>query len=357
MKEHIFNKNSTDACKGLALILLLWHHLFYMNPEFGFITYKFALLSKVCVAIFVILSGYGFSESVKHKNIGLFSFYQKRLVPLLFNYWFIALIFVPIGILLFDRTLFDAFSSHAYTKFIVQMTGLHRFFYSDYGYNATWWYMSVIIALIILFPFIYDLIKKYGMLILILLLILLFPKNFFSPVINTWLLPFSLGIYLSQNNYIATISNRLNRFGNWRFVMLVGAIIFIAVFRSFSPVLGGIYSDWLFGGILILFIFEVTMVFNRLNLILGYLGKHLFNIFLFHTFIYLYFFSDFIYMFKYPVFIFFVLLFICILVSLVIEQLKVIVGFDKLVKWVSRLKVPAYLEIDFVRKATVDVSK
>jgi hypothetical protein len=57
--KKLFGINSTNACKGVALILLLWHHLFYQNPEYGLFVFKFATLSKVCVAIFVILSGYG----------------------------------------------------------------------------------------------------------------------------------------------------------------------------------------------------------------------------------------------------------------------------------------------------------
>ena len=78
-----FDINTTNASKGVALMLILWHHLFFRLPdEYGFIVYSTALLAKVCVAIFVVLSGYGLSESVKNKNINLFSFYKKRLTKL-----------------------------------------------------------------------------------------------------------------------------------------------------------------------------------------------------------------------------------------------------------------------------------
>jgi len=353
MNNKLFNKDSTDSCKGVALILLLWHHLFFTHPEFGYITYKIALLSKVCVAIFVLLSGYGFSESIKLKNVGLYEFYQKRLVALYFNYWFISLIFVIIGILFMDRTFQDVFTSHAYVKFTIQMTGLHRFAYSEYGYNATWWYMSVIISLTILFPFIFDLTKKYGALVLFFFLIILLPNSALFPVINTWLLPFALGIYISQKNYITAISNHLNIYGSWRFFILMTAIVLMAILRSHIPLLGGEKIDWLFGGLIILFVFELTTAFRLIEKALGFLGQHLFNVFLFHTFICGYYWSEFIYSFQNPLLIFSCLLFICIITSLVIEKIKRKVYFGVLIGKIMKLRVPASIEIAFQKNAPV----
>lgn len=354
MKDTTFNIDSTNACKGIALILLLWHHLFYRHLEYGIMTYELAILSKVCVAIFVILSGYGFSESVKSKNVGLFSFYQKRLIAIYSNYWLIALIFVPIGVFFMGRTFQDVFTSHEYPKFIIQMTGLHRFAYSEYGYNATWWYMSVIIPLIILFPFIYDLIKKYGAIILILFFIILLPKRQIFPVINTWLLPFALGIYLSEKRRLVTMSNCINKYGKWRFVMLISAISLVAIFRSRIPLLKGAEIDWLFGGLIILFVFELTKAYKQLQFPLAFLGKHLFNIFLFHTFIFAYYWREFIYSFQNPFMIFVVLLSICIAISMLIEQMKRRVYFNKLLERANEFQVPAKYEIAFQQNAPAD---
>ena len=343
----MFSINSTNSCKGLSLLLLLWHHLFYQHPDFGHIVYRTALLSNVCIALFVILSGYGFSESIKQKTIGLFEFYKRRLSVIYSNYWFIALIFVPVGIVFMNRAIQDVFTDHAYAKFIIQMIGLHRFAYPEYGYNITWWYMSVIIPLIILFPFIYDLTQKYGVFILSMLLIIVIPDKASIPVITTWLLPFALGIYFSQRNYITTISRHLSSYKLWRFPMLIIAIMFLAAFRTYSPLLNGNKIDWLFGGLIILFIYELTISFKLVEILLSFLGKHLFNIFLFHTFIYYYYWEAFIYSFKYPVLIFLVLLSICIVLSIMIEFLKKYIHFYELVKKFQKLKVPVTIEIAF----------
>ena len=347
--------NSTKACKGVALIFLLWHHLFYQHPEFGFFIHSTAVLAKVCVAIFVILSGYGYSESVKFKNVGLFEFYKNRFIVIYSNYWFIALIFVSIGVLFMDRTLQSAFSSHAYAKFIIQMTGLHRFAYSELGYNETWWYMSVIIPLIVLFPFIYDLIRKYSLFLLFLLLVLLIPNKAGIPVINEWILPFALGVFLSQRDYISAISRHLSTFGWWRFFILFMAITLIAAFRSYSPLLSGTKIDWLFGFLIILFVFELTMKSKIIEKLLSMLGGHLFNVFLFHTFIFYYYWESFVYSFSQPVLILIVLLSLCVTISIALEYLKKLLGFYWVIEKVKSLKMPFSMEIPFQKDAPADV--
>lgn len=62
------SKTDTLVLKGVALLLLLSHHLFYKNPGlYNDITIignhqlvqTVGIVSKVCVSIFVFLSGYG----------------------------------------------------------------------------------------------------------------------------------------------------------------------------------------------------------------------------------------------------------------------------------------------------------
>ncbi len=61
------NIRESNSLKGIALILLLIHHLFYIqNGKFDDVyiaghgvVNTLGLLCKVCVAMFVFLSGYG----------------------------------------------------------------------------------------------------------------------------------------------------------------------------------------------------------------------------------------------------------------------------------------------------------
>lgn len=61
-------------------------------------------------------------------------------------------------------------------------------------------------------------------------------------------------------------------------------------------------------------------------------GKHSMNIFLFHTFIYLYWFKDYIYITRNPLLIFLSLLIPCYIISVVIEFIKNRIGFYRLAK-------------------------
>ena len=162
----------TNILKGIALILLLIHHLFYIdNGLYDDITIAgrgvvqtIGLWSKICVAIFVFLSGYGLTAQMeKNSGVGnLARFYWRRFTKLMFNYWFIWLIFVPIGVFVFHYTFQDAYGNYAGIKFLLDATGLINAF-GLYGYNVTWWFYSCIILLYILFPFLFRLLKKDAM--------------------------------------------------------------------------------------------------------------------------------------------------------------------------------------------------
>jgi len=121
-----------------------------------------------------------------------------------------------------------------------------------------------------------------------------------------------------------------------------------ALYRIYGPVLNETKIDWLFGLLVILFVFELSISFQWIGKILGMLGGHLFNVFLFHTFIYYYFFSDFIYSFKYPVLIFLVLFVTCLAISMFLEYVKRHIGFYTYTGKIQNLKIPAWMEIPFV---------
>ena len=58
--------NDTTVLKGVAIILLLAHHLFYQGIGYNdihlygshYLVKEIGIVSKLCVAIFVFLSGY-----------------------------------------------------------------------------------------------------------------------------------------------------------------------------------------------------------------------------------------------------------------------------------------------------------
>lgn len=84
---------------------------------------------------------------------------------------------------------------------------------------------------------------------------------------------------------------------------------------------------------------------------LEFLGKHSFNIFLFHTFIYYLYFPFLIYWSRNPIIIFISLLISSIVVSIGIEKLKNMIGFYKLQNWLMQKKENPYKSNLFKPKA------
>ena len=322
-----FDISITNASKGMALMLILWHHLFYEKPEMGWLVFQTALLAKVCVGIYVILSGYGLAESIKHKKLDIASFFKRRLVKLYMNYWLIALIFIPIGTLFMGRTLEGVFGEYAYFKLLIQMLGLHMYTSVSYGYNATWWFMSLIIVLYAIFPLVFPLTQKFKLWFLAFCAVLLFVP---IPLVNDWIFPFAVGVYLSQNDGFVRMFAWLQKQGTLRFAILLALTIFVAWYRQNGYLFDSIRADTVFGILLILWTTELVLVSGYAKKALEFIGVHSFNIFLFHTFIYYYYFPNFIYSFHYPVLIFGVLLGVCLVISVGIEAFKKKINFDKI---------------------------
>ena len=108
----------TNVLKGIGLLLLLCHHLFYVQKGLyddihlvgdHYLVQELGIWCKVCVAIFVFLSGYGLTVgAIKARGFNVRSFYWHRFTKLLLNYWLIWVLFVPISLFFFGRTFTDA---------------------------------------------------------------------------------------------------------------------------------------------------------------------------------------------------------------------------------------------------------
>jgi len=191
----LFDTRITLFAKGIACFLLLWHHLFYMHPEYGQFVQATAQLAKVCVAVFVMLSGYGLSASSSKLNP--LDFYRIRLSKIYIGYWCVFAVFVPISWVFFGRGLYEVFNGHEWIKFLFQLAGLQSY-YGGYGFNPTWWFMSAIIPLYFLFPLLERMARSRmgGTILVAVSCVMLFGWLVFS----VWLLPFAVGILAEKHN-------------------------------------------------------------------------------------------------------------------------------------------------------------
>lgn len=199
-------QNDTYVIKGIAIILMLLHHLFYVRRELydDFILYgnhgivnEIGIFSKVCVAIFVFLSGYGLTVSNgNNKKISLKDFYAHRFVKLYMNYWLIWLLFVPLSVYCFGRTFDVVYGSHIIPKLVADLFGVINVF-GLYGYNPTWWFYSAIIVLWLLYPLFLRL-SKYPAFLLILGVVCYFSPVRMTIGISSYVLPFVVGILYAK---------------------------------------------------------------------------------------------------------------------------------------------------------------
>lgn len=302
----LLSAQDSKVAKGAAVLLLLWHHLFYEHPEYGQIVHRSAELAKICVSIFLIISGYGLAKTF-HPEENVFQFYRKRLGKLYATYWLVFVICVPISILFFGGSLKAAFPSvnHPGLAAFFQFLGLHMF-YGGYGFNPTWWFMSAIIPLYVLFPFIYQAIDKYGWWGLLVCMIAFSFPGVRIPVIGGWLVPFTIGIFIAKYEW-AKKSFMCNWLNSWLKLIEILALIFVLSLAmkkagGYGSLLSALMRLDLALALLVIYgsacLGRHALVFNKS---LSFLGEHSYTMFLTHTFLYYIWFPKTFYTLGYPV--------------------------------------------------------
>lgn len=299
------SENDSRTAKGGALLLLLWHHLFYMHPEYGWFVHYSSVLSKFCVTMFLLLSGYGLAKVFVPEQC-VFQFYFRRMSKLYVTYWFIFAIGVPISMLLTGVTIESAFSSvhHPYLAFVLHFFGLSMF-YGGSAFNGSWWFMSAIIPFYLLFPFFFVMIDKYSWWGLLVCLLCTAMPNLNIPILQPWIFPFVLGIFLARwniskdsiwNNKIATLPRLIAVFTVLTMLSLLlkkygGSFSFIRIFLRF---------DLLMALTAIYFFVYLARLHKIIHIVLQVFGEYSFIIFLSHSFLYYRWFPHLFYRLKHP---------------------------------------------------------
>lgn len=330
------SREDTNVLKGLALLLLLAHHLFYINDgQYNdmHIIGRYNLVqtigysSKICVAIFVFLSGFGLS--VKYQRVVSIEkkrFYAERFTKLYINYWIIWLLFMPISLIIFGPSLHQAYGSMIPVKLLLDFTGLINVI-GLYGYNPTWWFYSCIILLYAFFPFIHACNRKGFMPFMLIASVVLYliPGNI-ALCARLFLPSFLIGVYMAENK-----KNTPPLFAcAIMLIMLLGERVYMKY---------EILCDAITVMMLTLVYVQIKLP-KWLSAILHYLGRHSMNIFLFHTFIYYLWFRDYIYISRSPLVIYMTLLISCIIISIAIEYVKGVLKLDKIQSQIISLLCP-----------------
>lgn len=335
-----FTVNDTNFSKGVAMCLMILHHLFWNVSDMGVDIYgmalaqKIGILSKVCVAIFLLLSGYGLSKSVKN-DYKIMEFYKKHLSKIYINYWFVVIISFIVGAIFFSDKTKALIGENALYKIGLNFTGLH--YLTGYmGFNSSWWFITTIIVLYLLFPLIRVLIKKYKYYFLIATLILLVPEKIPFDVLNIKYVafnffPFILGAYIAEYKIFEKIhlaeEKQYLKYGI--FMLVISCLFFIIPIRlKLGMSYEGYRIDTLFGLLIIIFNFLYLSKITILSSFLVYVGKYSMDMFLIHGFITTLYTAEFIYGLKNPITMFLVSLLISLLISVLFSKTKKALKID-----------------------------
>ena len=187
-------KDDSMVIKGVAILAMMWHHCFLPN-RFESYDLVFSPLGvgrvvniagffKICVSLFAFVSGYGLYCSLKGSESREFrtgKWYLIRYLKTFSDYWPIVILLCTAG------QLINGGASAAYmhgsifngvVNFILDLLGLAAFFKSP-QFIGTWWYMSTALVYIILAPFLYLFIRRFGSAPLVIITMIV-PRLFYA---------------------------------------------------------------------------------------------------------------------------------------------------------------------------------
>lgn len=348
MNNFSISRHNTAVLKGIAICGMLLLHLYACPISDSIDSYSgfplwIGTVGRVCVSLFLFCSGYGLSvqyHSFPKSFHSSSKFVLKRLIKFYTNYWTVFILFVPISILCFNRTLEIAYQGRPIIpSFIIDILGIAGY----RSFNVTWWFNRWILFLYLLFPAIHWITHKIGAFpsTIIGFVILLYP---FVYEIHLLQFPFLLGIIWEMTEESSQIIRLYNRKPHL-FLAICGMFTFLLVYlRIFPPsgFLGTIYIDPFLACSICALVLCISSLLKRDMHVLSFLGSHSTNIYMIHTFLYLYWFPNW---FHQSSSMrnggnFFILMGICLILSILIEWLKKKLGIISLSRFlISKLSL------------------
>ena len=365
-----FTKEHTMQMKGIAIIILLFHHCFLNAQRWATVPYEklattkgwgyypisfapfsshtiqyLASFSKICVAMFVFMTGYGMwvSYESQKKKTTMSNYIKKRMVTLMTG---VLIIFAVTEILAIPTGRFIEVYGHDFRSvvyMIIDALGLAKLLGTPL-FCLTWWYMSLAIVLIMIFPFVHSMMEKYQWIVVVASIIVPRACGFGqSTDLFRYLLAYTLGMYFAQHDLLARIKERFMEQNMARkllslIVSLIGLAVIIKCRQN--AWIGWKYLDF-WDGFAAMYVIVISYIYilNGKWIVkgLGFLGKHSMNIFLIHSFYRDVFFHEFTYSFYYAWLDYIVLMAISLVTSMVLEWFKKLIRYEKFIDWVKRL--------------------
>lgn len=276
-------KNTTQMIKGMAIIIMITHHFIVMPfIELPYLVTLFGYACKICVAIYAVLSGYGYFFA-KEKTV---RYGMKKIWGLLQIYWIsLFTLFIPAAM--------SGGWKLTPWSLIVQLFGLLP--------NLNWfaWYVFFYIFCMLIMPVLYRYkifhfkpVMNLAIMIIapyvIAVVLHTFPSYGENTIINDlfscflYFPCFLVGFWMAENKVIERIKqNKVLKNPLYGFIGIV--LIFVA--RIVSNSIVSLPLDVIYAPVLICMICSLEKVLNLkcVSIMFGVLGKYSTGMWFFHA--------------------------------------------------------------------------
>ncbi len=365
-KDRSFSKFASQSIKGVAIILMMLHHCFLAPERWEGYTVSFAPFTekqvvdlanfgKICVAMFVFISAFGITKScmkitADSDNKQKESSYQKstviRLFKLLWGFWGSFAVWQIFSALNYRFAFTE--NTHNYLTvygkgpesvlyFITDAFGLSELFKTP-TFNGTWWYMSLAIIIILIMPLLYELYKRFGIVVVILAPLLPQFLGVEKNNLTRYLFMLMLGIWCADKNILEKLCNlkivKNDKLSTaLKFIISTAVLVLVFILRQYDGKLLSEYIEVMDSVIplfVIYYFYNFIIFIPVIKQMLQFIGKHATTIFMTHTFIRAYYFQDFIYSFRNWALITLMLLITSLAYAFVYDSAIKLIGYNKL---------------------------
>lgn len=320
-----FTKEHTKIAKGFAIIFMVALHLFahdewlegtnntyitMINIKNLSIDVLLSSFGKVCVAMYLFLSGYGLYKTYLSRKEFTIRDSLIRIKNLYLNYLLILIIFIPIGYIL------GVYKENATISRL-----LVNFLCLDFYYNSFAWFIRLYFILVLLFPILVKILDKNIIKNIVIVLCLAVGNIILNKIqynlnykdiiivgnigllneLNTiilWSIHFIIGISCARFKLYEIIKEKLSQFhlnNNIFYLICFLICVVLRIKLPYKEILDSIYAP-------ITIVALTNIVFNnKLKKIFIYLGEHSTNIWLIHFYFTYKYFQNIIYYPKYTV--------------------------------------------------------
>ncbi len=320
------NKNESLALKGVAIIMMLLYHLFYVKRGGDFFplfylsgTPLISKFSEICypVSLYLMLSGYGlYTQYLNKRNPRTW----EKIRYLYSHLWIIFLLFLPVACLMYSTSYLGGFWTLVCNLLSIKTT-----------YNVSQWFLFPYIILFVCSRSLFKVLDRIGSLWTIAISAVIFIgycflitrlgeatlRNYCGIGVYlifalSFLLSFFFGAVVKKEHLIEKFKSFTGKHSQSIAICILTIMTIVRLFvsnQSLQP----------FCMFVLIIVFTSMKFPLYINLTLRYLGKHSMNMWLIHSWLCYYLFKDFYYGFKYPIFIFIATLLSSLIISIIVE--------------------------------------